>query len=369
MRTWFSSSLARAILLATLPFGFGAQAYGERGELWSSIAGDEAILDIGGWLQGGYHTASDGLFNTRPDKINLHQSWLYMQKAATSEDGGLGVGGRVDFMYGIDGADTQAFGGDSWDTSWNHGAYGFAIPQLYAEFAVEDISVKAGHFYTPVGYEVVTAPDNFFYSHAYTMYNTEPFTHTGVLSTIKMTENVETYAGWTAGWDTGFETFNDGSNFLGGMKLTLTETSSFTYITTIGNFGRRSGGNSGYGHSCVFNSQLTEKLVYVFQTDMLRVQATDEYNFGINQYLIYNINDTFGIGNRIEWWQANEVTGFTYGGQTAAPVDTTSYYEYTIGLNTRLTERSTIRPEFRLNWSPALDYSQGIFGIDWISVF
>ena len=62
---------------------------------------------------------------------------------------------------------------------FDHGIYAWALPQAYAELADCDVSVKLGHFYTPVGYEVVTSPDNFFYSHAFTMYNSEPFTHTG----------------------------------------------------------------------------------------------------------------------------------------------------------------------------------------------
>lgn len=368
MRTWFRLRLVKACFVAMLPLALASQVFGQ-GELWSSFAGEEAVLDIGGWFQGGYHSASTGLFNSTPDRVNLHQGWLYMQKAADPTENGVGFGGRVDFMYGIDAADTQAFGGTGWDTTWNFGNYGWAIPQLYAEVATENISIKAGHFFTLVGYEVVTAPDNFFYSHAYTMYNSEPFTHTGLVSTITMTENLTVYAGWTAGWDTGFESVDGGSNFLGGFGLTLTENASFTYITTIGNFGARSAGNNGYGHSCLFNFGLTDNLTYIFQTDMLRVDATGETNIGINQYLLYTITEDFGVGARMEWWQANDVTGFDYGGQSAAPVDTTSYYEFTVGVNAQLTERSRIRPEFRLDWSPALDYEQGIFGIDWITVY
>ena len=94
-------------------------------------------------------------------------------------------GFRADLMYGQDADDTQAFGNPpgTWDylNGFDEGAgYGWAIPQLYGEVALgEHVTVKAGHFYTLVGYEVVTAPDNFFFSHAMTMFNSEPFTHTG----------------------------------------------------------------------------------------------------------------------------------------------------------------------------------------------
>ena len=59
------------------------------------------------------------------------------------------------------------------------------MPQAYAEVGYNDLTVKVGHFYTIIGYEVVPAPDNFFYSHAYTMQYGEPFTHTGMLGDVQ----------------------------------------------------------------------------------------------------------------------------------------------------------------------------------------
>ena len=122
-----------------------------------------------------------------------------MEKAATSDSP---LGFRADLMYGIDADDTQSFGNNpgNWDfdNGLDHGAYGWAIPQLYAELAVGEWNIKAGHFYTLIGYEVVTAPDNFFYSHAITMYNSEPFTHTGVVASRSFGD-ATIYAGWTLG--------------------------------------------------------------------------------------------------------------------------------------------------------------------------
>lgn len=57
-----------------------------------------------------------------------------------------------------------------------------------------------GHFYTIIGNEVVTAPDNFFYSHAYTMQYGEPFTHTGGLASWSG-EKVTVHGGVVNGWD------------------------------------------------------------------------------------------------------------------------------------------------------------------------
>ena len=97
----------------------------------------------------------------------------------------LDWGYRGDILYGVDAQKTQAYGNNSgsWDNSFDNGVYGWAIPQAYAEVAYGDWSVKVGHFFTIIGYEVVPDVGNFFYSHSYTMFNSEPFTHTGILAT------------------------------------------------------------------------------------------------------------------------------------------------------------------------------------------
>ena len=172
-------------------------------------------------------------------------------------------------MYGVDAQDTQAFGNEpdaagdlGWDNEWDNGIYGWALPQLYGELGNDLVTFKFGHFYTNIGYEVVTAPDNFFYSHALTMYNSEPFTHTGMLTSIVLTDNLEVSAGWTAGWDTGFDQFGDGSNFLGGLSYTMTDYATLVWALTAGDFGAR--GSNGYMQSIVLDVALTDSLQYIF---------------------------------------------------------------------------------------------------------
>lgn len=125
-------------------------------------------IDFGGWMSLGWHSARNSMFNDRDNEVNLHQAWLYAERVADGSNG-LGFGGRIDYVYGIDAQDTQAFGinNNHWDNGWDNGGdngYGHAIPQLYGEVAYGDLSVKAGHFFTLEGYEVVGATGNFFYS-------------------------------------------------------------------------------------------------------------------------------------------------------------------------------------------------------------
>ena len=313
--------------------------------------GEDRPLDLnfGGWLQLGYTSRSTGLFNNVPSEVRVHQAWLFVEKEAKSLDV-IDWGFRFDAMYGGDGQDTQAFGNnpDHWDIDWDRGAgYGWAIPQLYVELTYKDFSLMGGHFYTLLGYEVVTAPDNFFFSHAMTMYLSEAFTHTGALLKYSGLDMFEFYAGWTAGWDTGFDQFETGgSNFLGGFNFQPIDEASLTYILTAGNFGAI---GKGYSHSVVVNTtplgSLLPGLNYVLQSDYLDVDQDvfgsghDYSTIGINQYLMYWFVDEIGIGTRFEWWKPNGV----------------SYYESTVGLNLKPIPNVIIRPEIRWQWSPAAD--------------
>ena len=200
----------------------------------------------------------------------MQQAWVYAEKAIDTSCG-FDIGGRIDYLYGTDGPDTQSFGiaNNHWDNQWDNGPdYGHALPQVYGEFGYGKFSAKVGHFYTLIGYEVVAAPDNFFYSHAYTMYNSEPFTHTGALITYNMTEDIDIFGGYVMGWDSGFE--DNGDSVLAGASVQLTEDINFTSTLIAGRFndananrnlggGVLGGTENGFMHSAVASIQLTEK--------------------------------------------------------------------------------------------------------------
>jgi hypothetical protein len=345
----------------------GCMCAGEAHTLQDLLLCDDSCVTIGGWTQFGYTDESDGLFNDQPNNINLHQQWFYVEKLAKADACNWDWGFRGDIMYGIDGADTQAFGNTfdpvtgtprGWDTGWNHGIYGFAVPQLYGEIARGDWSLKAGHFYTPVGYESVMAPNNFFYSHALTMYNSEPFTHTGALATYTVSENLKGYIGWSLGWDTGFDQFEDGNSYIGGFTATLSDNFTATYIHMLGDFGWR--GDEAYVHSVVLDTKLTDNLKYVFQTDYLRVEETGEDNTAIVQYLLYTVNDCFGLGTRVEWWKTDPLI---------AGAGSLSFNEVTFGANFKPHANLVLRPEVRQDWSPALDFDETILGVDVIAKY
>ena len=201
-------------------------------------------ITVGLWGNAGitYNAASpDNNFNgpvtfgDRSGEFQLNQLNLFIQRAVATEGDAWDFGGRFDAMFGTDAIFTQAYGVPAFDvntlqprvrSSWDlnilgtkdNRFYGIALPQAYLEAYVpvgNGLNVKAGHFYTPIGYETVPAPDNFFYTHAYTMQYGEPFTHTGFMGNYAVDKNWgvmggvvtgSATGGWDGGWDNNWVT-------------------------------------------------------------------------------------------------------------------------------------------------------------------
>lgn len=310
-----------------------------------------------GWTSVGFHDQNNGLFNNHAHGVNLHQLWMTVESKEPEDGQEASLGYRADVVYGTDGPNTQAFGNPpgNWDyqNNWEDGKNGWALPQLYLHGLAGKFNYKIGHFFTPVGYETVTAPNNFFYSHSQTMNNSEPFTHTGILTDFTTENDSTVYLGWSLGWDSGFAQSGNGSNGIIGIAKNITEDIGLTYMSTFGDLGWR---GEGYSHSIVADLALTEKLIYVLQSDYVNTSSISDSgdDIGLNNYLIYTIDDCLSLGARFEWWRDNSV----------------SKNSFTVGANWRPGKGLFLfRPEVRSDWIPAQDYSETAFGIDAIVEF
>jgi hypothetical protein len=83
--------------------------------------------------------------------------------------------------------------------------YGVDPVQFYAEgyfpTIARGLDVKVGRFYTPYGVESLEAPSTPLVSHSYIFSNGSPFTHTGVLATLTLTDAWTVQAGAVLGSD------------------------------------------------------------------------------------------------------------------------------------------------------------------------
>lgn len=367
-------------------------------------------LKIGGWvntsISANMSSNGDGYngpvtFNDRTGELQMNQLNVYLQKAITVNGDNFDIGGRVDVMYGTDAIFTQAYGtsfadGDrgSWDLYLNghdERFYGVALPQAYAELNLpigNGVDVKIGHFYTIIGYEVVTAPDNFFITKPYTMQYGEPFTHTGVLASYTFNSNWSASAGAvtgsnSGGWDGNFDRQLGNWAFLGGATWTSDDAgTSLALTSTAGEVAE--GDDSAWAmYSLVGKHNITDKLHYIIQHDhgfaenTVNGTHTGEW-YGINQYLIYDVTDKLSAGLRGEWFNDQNglriagpgrcfAAGTADGGNYACNTDeyanyTTggSYYAVTAGLSYKPAKWLNLRPNVRYDFTDkAKAFSEG----------
>ena len=317
---------------------------------------DQAI-SVGGWVSSGgtystnnpsNHNNAPISFNDRSGELQLNQLNLFLQKTIDLESKDWNVGGRMDFMYGADSHFTQATG---WDKNLinrnNTQQYDIALPQAYLEvFAPfgNGVSAKIGHFYTTIGEEVVTAPNNFFYSHAYTMQYGEPFTHTGILLNYALNDAFSVNAGAVTGWDNFSENLTNW-NFLGGLSWINNNATDSVSVSVISGDVSNNAPNNRTMYSLVISHSITNKLQYSLQQDFgYQSQATqgidNSYWYGINQYLFYDFTETITGGIRGEWFRDNNGTRVNLGTPG-------NYFEVTTGLNWKPLEWFSLRPEIR----------------------
>jgi hypothetical protein len=347
--------------------------------LFDDICGLECRgVKVYGWISGGFtaneYNPTDNYngpvtFNDRADEGQLNQLYGIIERAVDNEGCGWGFGYRTDLLYGTDHRFTMARGLElEQDLSdrWNSGRfYGLALPQAYADFAYNDTTLRVGHFYTILGYEVAPAANNFFYSHSYAFQYAEPITHTGALAMQKWNDRLSFSAGVHKGWDNFDEApGQDQTSFLGGVTLTSEDgKSSLAFALTTGDEPGATGFDNRTMYSLVYSRKMAcDRLTYVFQHDagvqndgvvVVGGPVQDAEWYGINQYLLYQINCCWSTGVRFEWFRDDDgarVAGIGDGNAIAGGSFPGNFYEATWGANWRPNPNVVIRPELRYDW-------------------
>lgn len=300
-------------------------------------------------------------FNDR-NEFQANQLYGVLEKKLNVEECCWDLGGRVDLLYGSDYLFTEAAGLEThrdFTRKWNAGPYyGLALPQAYGEIGVGNLSVKLGHFYTPIGYEVVNAPGNFFYSHVYSHQYGEPFTHTGGLATYKHSDSLSVYAGLVNGWDK-FDTLDNEPAFLGGFTWTGCDnlhSLSFGAITGEENGAVLPVDGNRTMYSVVYKLDLQPFTWVVlhdagWQDNFAGTGQTAEW-YGLAQYLLYTINEEWKAGVRGEWFRDDDgtrVTGLRRRNPNAGPF-VGNFWDITAGINWLPHSNVTIREEVRWDW-------------------
>ena len=360
---------------------------------------------LGGWIDQGFTWNLDNpigkqngplKFNDRSGEYQLNQAYLSMGRDVANSGCRWDAGGRVDLLYGADYLWTSAIGLET-HTTWNglpqedpavlpskwnpnNGPrlglrnatrFGLAMPQLYAEFYIPlhlGLNVKAGHFYSPMGYESVMSPQNFFYSHSYSMMYGQPMTHTGILFSQRLTHQLTGIFGVTRGWDT-WEDPNGKLSYLAGFRWTswngrtefsmVAGTGNETVADKLNGSGKSTEGAIRTNYSMVLSHQATQRLKLVTQHDLGyekyaayggRQNYVDGHWYSLSQYVFYQLTPKLTIGARGEWFR-DENACRIFPSSPLGLVEGSDYSQVTIGLNWKPCDNLVIRPEARWDWS------------------
>lgn len=319
----------------------------------------------------------------RSNDYQLNQLWFTAERTTNGEDG-LDLGFRSDTFWGTNARFCTAQGFEN-QIDNGHAFYGLAFPNLYAEAAYGDWKVKGGRFISPVGYFTIDMTQNFFNTLPYTYQYGEPFTHTGVLATKTVSENLEIGSGVTRGWDnwsgTGF-----GAPHLGWIGLVTLKGDDFGNLTWFGHWSQEpTEDNDGFNNA--FSGRYIQSLVYqktlkninenlsmVIQSDFGTQERAKSVNnttpgfagrsaqwYGLNSYLFWKQSDAVTWGLNGEWFRDED--GFRVGTLLPPLVGSEfrglpagrngyigNFYQITFGPRWQPFNNLYIRPNLRWDW-------------------
>jgi hypothetical protein len=341
---------------------------------WNLFSQDR-VVKVHGWANAGFmgntsgpSSRFHGPYNAvdRSNEPMFNQGYLIAETALPS-NGGPGIGARIDTLYGEDYFLAQSFGVEkhpNGDPRWNgREYYGMAIPQAFAEVGSQQLSLKAGHFYSPIGYEGVMAPDNFFYSKAYSYQFAGPFTHWGALTTWRPSAGSQFQVGLTNGWNA-LDRPTNRLGILAGYKFTADQWWASFAITTgdeDNNVAALPGITPGYAnrtrYSCLAGVNLTESQQYVahywqgFQADGVAGGGNADW-WGVDQYFYRQINCRLRQAIRVEWFKDQDGTriGLNRPSNPNKAPFIGNAYSLAYGLNYAPSSNLIFRPEIRADW-------------------
>jgi hypothetical protein len=175
----------------------------------------EASVTASPWTEDDKRTGR--VFDDEAEGFRFQQAYLALERQPQAECR-LDVGGKVAVLWGTDARLLHARGLlDDQDDEEQ-----FDLLEAHALVRVpvaRGLTVKAGKFTTPMGYEVIEAPNNLLPSRSFLFGFAIPFTHTGAIATLELNECWKVGYGLVLGWDV-WDDNNDALTQLGSVAWT-----------------------------------------------------------------------------------------------------------------------------------------------------
>jgi hypothetical protein len=341
---------------------------------WYGAALDDSRVSVSGWVESGVTVGTAGSnnlplgFNYRDNNFSLQENWLRVERTVvTTGTTEPTFGFRSDtILPGTDYRFTVARGLFSDQLTADRGQpviYGIDPVQFYAEAyfptVAQGMDVKVGRFYAQYGAELIEAPGNALFSHSYTVVY-DPFTHTGILTTTKLTSAWSVQAGLAIGEDVFFGP-GEQPTFLGGVKWAPPNGPDSATLTTIldsARFDQKHGVNNLDLLDLIVTHKLDARLTYTleclggYQTNLPDIGTTTW--LGVVNY--FGCDFTSHLSGTTRFGFFNDPNGQRTGSRGL-------YTAVTAGLNYHPLKSVIFRPEIRYDYNDETAAFEGRHGL------
>jgi hypothetical protein len=201
---------------------------------------DDARIRVTGWADV-FATTTVGhdnavragrVFDDDAQGIRLNQAYLGVERVPA--DGCCtDVGGKVALLWGTDARFVHARGllDDQAPEE-----YQFDLLELWGSVrfpVAKGLTLKAGKFTTPMGFEVIEAPNNLLPSRTFLFGYAIPFTHVGGIAKLELNERLSVSGGLFLGWDV-WDDNNDALTPYAGFTWSPSDRDSLTANLIVG---------------------------------------------------------------------------------------------------------------------------------------
>ena len=314
-------------------------------------------LRLSGWIEGSAMLSDKDVllprgFDYLGDNGSLQQNWVRFERT-TDPVSGRTFGFRSDWIApGTDYRFTLARGVFDQQLTDNDGApnrYGFDPVQFYFEAQPEAGTVlKLGRFFAPYGVESIEGWSTPLVSRSYTfIYN--PFTQTGLLLTLPLTQQLTLTAAATAGNDVFIDDANNPTFDLGlsytppeGTAAPGADSAAIFFILGESRFDTEENFNNPAIVDLVYEHRFTEEFRYSVEAIAGLVRDVPEVGtaswFGAANYFRYQVTPEAEAIARVEAF--NDEDGNRTGSEG-------TYFGYTAGITYKPMPWLMLRPEVR----------------------
>ncbi len=182
--------------------------------LMQAINGNRSRVKVYGWFNGGFNVStsnkgnganSPASYDYSPNRITADQEVLYIERLPnTVQTEHVDYGFRFAQLYGQDYRYTTAKGVFSQQLLARNHQNGYDPVQYYLDFYIPHIAkglnIRVGRYISLPDIEAQLAPNNYTYSHSL-LYTVDPYTQTGIVASLKLSDHWLVQAGLSAGND------------------------------------------------------------------------------------------------------------------------------------------------------------------------